>query len=146
MPFQSTLPQGLFDVTMSAAAIVKEVGGMPPATIIRTDQAWSVEVEWDVTGIQTGWIAGQWHLHIYLEKLGPGDDLVITDPNEVDIPLIPQPYPETVHYHYHPDVKPGAVPEGEYKLVVSLTYTDATGHLGEMSGFWEGPMLQFYKA
>ena len=37
-------------------------------------------------------IGGTWHLHIYLETMGPGDDLELFDEdpiNEHDIPLTP---------------------------------------------------------
>jgi hypothetical protein len=145
MPFENLLPAGSFDVTMTGPS-VHESGGAPPTTIIRTDQPWHVHVQWDTSGSHTGMIGGTWHLHIYLETIGPGDDLELFDEdplNEHDIPLTPGPSPR--HYHYHPDVPAGKVPPGAYKLALTLTYTDLANNPGPMAGYWEGPIIQFYK-
>lgn len=144
MPFETPLPPGFFDVSMSAitAAEIHEPGVLP-STVLRKDQPWSINVEWDTAGLLTGWIAGNWHLHVYLESMGPGDEVEITDPNEHLIPLVPGPSP--CHYHFHPDVPLNAIKEdGAYKLVVTVTYINAAGHPAPMAGYWEGPIIQFY--
>ncbi len=142
MPFETPLPAGFFDVTMTGPT-VHESGGAPPTTIIRTNQPWHVHVEWDTTGMLTGMITGNWDLHLYLESVGSGPEVDLTDPNEHIIPLSPGPSPR--HYHFHPDVAAGAVPAGPYRLALTLTYTDATGTPGPMAGYWEGPIIQFYQ-
>lgn len=153
MPFEIPASlAGLFDVTMSdltAASIVEP--GARPSTIIRTDHEWYVNLEWDTSGPLTGWIGGTWHLHLYLESMGPGDEVELFDekeppadpgyPKEHDIPLTPGPSPR--HYHLHPDIKKNAVKPGAYKLVATVTYTDLAGNPGEMAGYWEGPIVQF---
>lgn len=141
MPFETPLPTGFFDV-ITVGPTVHESGGAPPTTIMRTDQAWHAHVEWDTSGLLTGWIAGKWDLHLYLESVGPGPEIELTDPNEHEIPLKPGPSP--IHYHYHPDVKAGVVPPGAYQLVLTLTYKDAAGNPGQMAGWWQGPIIQFF--
>ncbi len=142
MPFETPLPAGFFDVS-EITATVRESGGAPPTTILRTDQSWDVLVQWKTSGPITGWVAGKWDLHLYLESMGPGDEVEITDPNEHEVPLMPGPSP--VLYEYHPDVKAGIVVPGAYKLVFTVRYIEASGNPGQMAGYWEGPIIQFYK-
>ena len=146
MPFETPFPPALFAGTITA--VPHEHGGVAPATIIRTDQSWAVNVSWTTTGFATGMICGAWHLHVYLESIGPGEDLDLTDaiaPGHV-IPLTPGISP--VDYFVHVDVLPGAVTAPLagilYKLAVTLTYFDASGAPGPMAAFEEGPLLQFY--
>ena len=146
MPFETPFPPALFAGTITA--LQHEHGGVAPQTIIRTDQSWAVNVNWTTTGFVTGMISGNWHLHVYLESIGPGDDLDLTDainPGHI-IPLRPGLSP--VNYSVHFDVLAGRVkapPAGIlYKLAVTLTYFDASGAPGPMAAFVEGPLLQFY--
>ncbi len=149
MPFETPLAEGEFDVVgLSAYAVVHKEGTETnvPTTIIRTDQKWHIHIEWDTVGSATGMVTGKWHIHAYLESVGPGPEEMLFDPNEHIIELTPKTPPETVHYHLHPDIPAGIVPAGPYKLVVAVTYLDAAGNPGEMAGYWEGPILQFYEA
>ena len=146
MPFETPFPANLF--AGSIIALEHEHGGVAPQTIIRTDQSWAVNVSWTTTGLVTGMIAGSWHLHVYLESIGPGADLDLTDainPGHI-IPLTPGISP--VNYFVHIDVLAGTViaPLAGilYKLAVTLTYFDASGAPGPMAAFEEGPLLQFY--
>ena len=140
MPFETPLPPGNFDVTITNAA-VREYGGTNPTTIIRTDQTWDVQIEWQTSGSIATWLAGNWHLQIFMESMGPGDEVVLVDSNEAVIPLVP----ESPHlYQYHPDFPAGKVTAGVYKLVLTITYTDAANNPGGMAGYWEGPIIQFY--
>lgn len=141
MPFETPLPPGFFDVNITTAT-VREYGGPNPITIIRTNQRWDVQIEWQTSGFIKSWVAGNWHLTVYLESMGPGDDHALVDPNEAVIPLLP---PPTDHlYKYHPDFNAGVVPAGVYKLILTITYTDPAGNPGEMAGYWEGPIIQFH--
>ena len=146
MPFETPFPPALFAGTITA--VEHEHGGVTPPSIIRTDQSWAVNVSWTTTGLATSMICGDWHLHVYLESIGPGPDLDLTDavnPGHV-IPLTPGISP--VSYFVHFDVLAGRVqapPAGSlYKLAVTLTYFDASGAPGPMAAFEEGPLLQFY--
>jgi hypothetical protein len=135
---------GAFAATITAT--VQDQNGVSPATIIRTNQAWAVQVNWQTTGLATGMISGTWHLHAYLESLGPGDDLNLIDPNDLNIPLTPGSSP--VNYSARLDVPANTVVAPHsgtlYKLVVTLTYVEPGGNPGPMAGFVEGPVLQFY--
>ena len=144
--FETPFPPALFAGTITA--LQHEHGGVAPSTIIRTDQSWAVNVSWTTTGLATGMICGDWHLHVYLESIGPGPDLDLTDaiaPGHI-IPLTPGLSP--VNYFVHVDILANTVPAplagSVYKLAVTLTYFDASGAPGPMAAFEEGPMLQFY--
>jgi hypothetical protein len=146
MPFETPFPPALFAGTITA--VPHEHGGVSPASIIRTDESWAVNVRWTTTGLATGMIAGNWHLHVYLESIGPGPDRDLTDaiaPGHI-IPLTPGVSP--INYFVHFDVLAGTItapPAGIlYKLAVTLTYFDASGAPGPMAAFEEGPLLQFY--
>jgi len=146
MPIETPFAPLVFDATISA--IEHEHGGAPPMSIIRTNQSWAVNIRWQTTGLATGMITGNWHLHCFLESLGPGADIDLVDPGDHIVPLTPGPSP--VNYAVHFDVPAGAVgpvpAAGRlYRLVVSLTYREPGGGPGPMAGFVEGPVLQFYQ-
>ena len=150
MPFETPFAAGVFEGTISATPHEHTGAGDPPApprTIIRTNNPWAINVRWRTTGIATGMVTGNWHLHAYLESIGPGADLNLIDPADHVIPLTPGPSP--VDYFVHFDVPASNNPTvpaagGLYKLVVSLTYIDPTGAPGPMAAFVEGPVMQFY--
>ncbi len=157
MPFETPFGN-LFAGTITATVHEHDAPpGAPPLTIIRTDQDWAVNVSWETTGLATGMITGNWHLHCFLESIGTGADLDLIDPgpsggpSDHVIPLKPGTSP--VPYFVHFDVPAGRVnipdpvpPAGRlYRLVVSLTYREPTGGPGPMAGFVEGPILQFYQ-
>jgi len=141
MPFETPLPPEFYAVNITTAA-VREYGGVNPVTIIRTDQRWDVQIEWQTSGLIKSWVAGNWHLTIYLESMGPGEDYKLVDANEAIVPLLPA--PPNYLFQYHPDFDAGVVPAGVYKLILTITYTALDDTPGEMAGYWEGPMLQFY--
>lgn len=141
MPFETPFQTNVFAGTITATA--REMQGVEPQTIIRTDQSWAVLVEWSNTGLATGMIGGEYDVHLLLERMGPGADLDITDPNDHRIPLKPGPAP--VNYSHQVDIKAGVVPEGIYKLVVVLRYIEPRGTPGPMSAYVEiMPLLEFY--
>ena len=142
MPFETPFPAPAFGGTIAASA--HEHGGTAPQPIIRTNQSWAVDVDWTNTGIGTGMIGGNYDLHLLLERVGPGSDLDITDPNDHIIPLTPGPSP--VVYSRHVDVAANVVPAGVYKLVVLLRYFElGGGGPGPMAAYQETtPLLQFY--
>lgn len=145
MPFERPpFLEKIFDVTnVSVDAVVgQDPSDATPTTIIRTDQNWYVKVEWDTEGPLVPLIAGKWHLHVYLESIGPGDDYELFDKyNEHDIELPAEAGP--VHYHMHPDIDKMQVKAGAYKLVVTVTYTNRIDKPFPMAGYWEGPIVQF---
>ena len=141
MPFETPFAPGAFDGTITATA--HEHGGTGPQSVIRTDQSWAVNVNWTNTGIATGMVSGFYHLHLLLERMGPGNDLDLIDPADHVIPLTPGPSP--VSYFRHVDVNAGAVSPGVYKLVVLLRYIEPGGAPGPMSAYEEiSPLIEFY--
>jgi len=150
MPFESPFGvPGCFEGTISAIPAHEDTPpGGPPQTIIRTDQSWHIHVSWTTTGSCTGMVGGQWHLHAVLESMGPGQELILTDPADHFIPLTPGPSP--VNYSRTINIPAGRVNPGPtgtlvYKLVVTLTYVDLTGSPGPMAAYVELPMIQFYR-
>ncbi|MCG3160713.1 MAG: hypothetical protein JMDDDDMK_01782 [Acidobacteria bacterium] len=126
-------------------ATVMEHGGTTPTTIIRADQAWAVDLHWDLHGALVPMISGMWVVHIYLESIGPGAELKLPDPApEIKIPV----NQISGHYAHHFHVPAGRVPATHgstpYKLVAAITYETQYGTPGPMAGYVEGPILQFY--
>jgi len=148
MPFETPFDPTVFDVTFTTHHI--DVGGPAPKTIIRTDQEWTIHLVWRTTGSATAMIGGKWHVHAYLESMGPGNDFSLIDPNDHHIDLRPGDSP--IDYPVELDVPAGVVHfdpgimdnTGIYKLVVAVTYEDLIGNPGPIAGNWVGPMLQFF--
>jgi len=159
MAFETPTPTNLdlFNGTITASVHEHDAPpGAPPLTIIRTDQRWALSIRWQTTGLMTGMIGGQWHLHVFLESLGPGADLDLTDtatPGVQEHLIDLNPGPSPVNYSVHFDVPAGRVNIPDpvpaagrlYKVIVSLTYRELTGAPGPVAGYVEGPILQFYQ-
>lgn len=131
--------------------------GVAPTNIIRTDQDWSVHVNWTVDGLITGMISGFWDLHVSLESIGPGAELDLTDPVLDDhlIPLVTGGGGGPVNYSRHVDIAAGVVPAPThagselYIVGVSLTYREVLpgggfGPPGPMACFSTERTVQFY--
>ena len=147
MPFETPFGDG-FKGTITAT-VLDENGVTPPARIIRADHNWAVQVDWETTGAGTEIITGTWHLHAYLESIGPNEaDEDLIDFGDLNIPLTPGDSP--VSYTAKIDVPasrigPNVSHSGSiYKLVVSLTYLGPLASPGPMAAFVEGPTVQFY--
>jgi hypothetical protein len=78
--------------------------------------------------------------------MGPGDEIKLLDSPGV-VPLV---FGQSTYLFEH-TVEPNKVPveAGEstpYKLVATVVYHRPDGQPGPMAGFYEQPVLQFYKA
>ena len=113
--------------------------GGAPTTIIRTDQAWKVRFHWRTYGKLNCVLCGKWNLRIYLEEMGKGEFDLPGATASVAFVSAPTDYEKDIV------IPAGVVPEGIYKLVVSITHTVPSGEPGPIAGFAEGPLLQFYK-
>ena len=147
MPFETPFGAG-FAGTISAT-VLDENGVEPPTRILRADNDWAIQVDWTTTGPGTEIITGTWHLHAYLESIGPNeDDENLLDFDVLDTPLTPGDSP--VSYSARIDVPasrigPNVSHSGSvYKLVVSMTFLTSLGTPGPMAAFVEGPTIQFY--
>jgi hypothetical protein len=143
MPFEINNPLvGILSGNISA--FVTEVGGVSPIGILEADKDFDVHINWSLSGLGTPFIAGNWHVHVFLESIGNAPELNLpTVP--VIIPLAPAPgvnaYNTVVRVPANTIVPVDSVP---YKLVVTVTYSTVLNRPGPMAGFVEGPMLQFY--
>jgi hypothetical protein len=110
-----------------------------PIMILKLADAWSVKVDFTIAGeIPLGWIGGKWHVQAFLERMGPGADLIVNAaPQTQVISGLP------VTFLITPD---GGLPveEGMYRLAVSILFRDAGGNPKPVAAFQDGPTLQFY--
>jgi len=156
MSFESSLViSGLTDPLLKGSIsgpIVTEFGGVTPSGVIRTDQKWQVQIDWNLEGSLLGTpffsFNGNWLVRVFLESMGPS--------NEYELPLdglgakvsVADFTPDGVskrNYSTTIQLDPGDVDPGIYKMVVAVTYESAPGNPGPIAGFHEGEMLQLYK-
>lgn len=142
-------PVGAPHLSGDVAALVVLDPGLPPTTIIKMSDPFNVQVEWHIEGGLVPMLGGNWHINVFCESIGKGfegqlgaekvvalGDGALTNPppKRAYSTLIDVPAAETIA-----DFEPGA-----YKLTAVITYENG-GVPGEMAGYSEGPILQFYK-
>ena len=129
-----------------------EVAPPTPTTpfdkVIRADQPWLIHLEWQVSGLAVPVQAGEWHLDVYAESMGPGPELRLPIPLAKHI--VPLVFGQT-DYTFEYTVPPNTVPvqpghSTPYMLVVTIVYHRPDGLPGPMAGFYEERMVQFYNA
>ena len=146
MTFQWQQANGIaLDVT-NWSAVVRESGAptaAAPQTILKTDQAWTVHVHFEVSGPAAPFPHGTWHLECYLESIGAGGEFEIP---EVDIAMgawvydVPMPVAAGAVV---PEMAPGE-PSTPFKITTTLTAVDPAGTVWPMAGYEEGPIIQFF--
>jgi hypothetical protein len=112
-----------------------------PTNIIETDDAWKIQVDWQVDGLSAPYLGGTWHVRAYLDDadgVAPSSGLVASADKPVG-PFFP-PLPRT--YSVTMTIPAGNVQAGLYQLVVALTYDN--GAKLSMAAFVESGILQFY--
>jgi hypothetical protein len=114
-------------------------------TILYTNTPWTIHVDWQTNGPANIFMVGDFHLHAYLESLGPATpDL---DLYGADVALTPSAAP-VISYLVHIPVAASTVTADHsgklYKLVVSMTYRNILGAPGPIAAYAEGPILQFF--
>ena len=142
MPFE-VLPAG-YNVSNFIATVHEHTTPTAPATVIRTNQTWGVKVHFETSGALSNFLPGTWHIGIYLESIGPGQEIQAAF---LHVPLTPGPDP--VVYDIDVDVAAGliSVPNHQtrpFKLVTTVSYMWPNGDPGPMAGYLEGPIVQFY--
>lgn len=107
------------------------------------DQDWGVKVRWDLKGSLVPLICGKWCLHLRMESLGPGPELVFHAPRK--IPLNPC---GRGIYHFEFRIRRGTIKDIHcsipYKPVVTITYHTVCRKPRPIAGFVELPIMQFY--
>lgn len=139
-----TLPVG-FAVSDFEAVVLDS--GQAPTHVIRANNAWSIKVDWKTSGALSAFLVGNWHVHAYLESIGPGQELRLGG-NLIRL----TPGPGTISYSSTINVAPNTVVvQGGHpnesvpmKLVVTVTYDWADNVPGPMAGYIEGPVIQFF--
>ena len=146
MPFEVKL--GAFNVSNLGATIVELTDPTNPTTptsIIRTDQSWEVRVHFETSGGLSHVLTGQWHVGLFIESIGPGQELEL---GLVHVPLTPG--PGTVNYDVVIPVAAAnnpAVPDHQtrpFKLVTTVSYIQPDGNPGAMAGYIENAIVQLY--
>jgi hypothetical protein len=137
-------------LTGTAEITVKDPAGItPPSTIIQTDDAWQVEVKWEIDGAIAPFIGGEWEVSVFVEAIGPGEEKQVGTTKNVPLsnaaPLpLPRQYTTAVDVPaFDPNAGVG-LDKGAYRLVTLVNFK----HLGvplEMAAFVEGPILQVYE-
>ena len=146
-------------------ARVAEVGEAP-SRILDINDAWTVDVDWTLTGPLQRFICGTWGVDVYMKSIGKGPEFELPDEGFENIPLQPS---TDGHYHARFDVpanfvkthvetwmeelkEHGRPVKGEaetdiaYKMVCTVASKDPNGRPGPIAGFVEMPMMQFYRA
>ncbi|MBL8166691.1 MAG: hypothetical protein JNJ50_00965 [Acidobacteria bacterium] len=154
--FETSYPGVTGSIAAVAANGLGTADAVPSENIIRIDQPWEVTVKWDVNGLVVPAMAGDFHLTVYLEALGPGADQ--------DLPNVPGPdeevisftsgtlsgltrsFEHTFAFAAGTPALPTNVRQRLYKMIVAVTYTETDGTPGPMAAFSEGPIVQFYRA
>jgi len=139
--FEVALPKPY--LTGDIYADIYEIGGANPTAIVRMDQDWGVNIHWDLKGSLAPFMCGEWCLHLRLESMGPGREIVLDAPKR--IPLNPC---GEGSYEFDFRVGRGKIKAEHcsipYKPVVTITYYTACHTPGPIAGFVELPIMQFY--
>jgi hypothetical protein len=127
-------------------AYVTEVGGVAPATLIRTDELLEIHVEWSLEGQLTEYICGAWCVRVVAESIGPGPEVQFPEPAMM-VPLTSA--PESTKYQATLRI-PASTFQPQtcvavFKLVVVVAYRTPQGLPGPMAGFVELRLQAIYE-
>lgn len=138
-----------------SAPTVREVGGPITEMVIRTDQDWQIDVNWEVHGslfssptAASFPFTGEWIARAYLESIGPGTEYELPVNGKGVRKNVDTPDSTTGNqreYSANIVVSKGDVDAGVYKMVVAITHESSPGVPGPIAGFFESGMLQIYK-
>lgn len=133
MPFQPTNAPALFNGAITGVIINSP---FPDSQlIIDTRDAWTVTVNWTLSGFLAPAIGGSWQVRAFLESMGGGFEgqagTTVTVPAAARTAVVNVP----------PANSNPAIIAGAYKLVVTLTHVNPnpTG----VAGYEEGTIVQF---
>ncbi len=127
----------------SATSVVEDPLGLaPPHTIIQSDDAWRVRVNWSIEGLLAGFLGGDFQARVFYESIGGGLEGELPTPPSTPVASVPAIPPR--NYEAVVDVPAGFLAPGAYRLVTLINYSNL-GVPQEMAGFVEGPIIQIYQ-
>lgn len=129
------------EVTLKEGPSTNDFVGGNPTRIIQSDQSWNVSLKLETSGLLNYVMAGKFQFRIFLEQMGQGEfalnnSYAIATENFVSMPHT---------YHTRMDIPRNEVPDGIYKLVVSLTFKGPSGVPAPIAAFADLGLIQFYK-
>ncbi|GJM42070.1 MAG: hypothetical protein DHS20C20_23520 [Ardenticatenaceae bacterium] len=149
--FETPFDPACFRFENFSVVISEDANGItPPTRILQHDQDFYITVNWENQGTCTGMIAGEWHLLLFAESIGPGDEKIHFDPDAHIFDLNPGPAPTYSRTIRVPAGTLGVAGDhgvSLYRLIVSLTYFDASGvrMRGPISVFEDAITIQIYE-
>lgn len=156
MPFETSYPGVTGTIAAVAANGLGALDITPSENIIRTDQPWEVRIRWTVSGLVVPAMAGDFHVTVYLEALGPGTDEDLPNvagPDELVVAFtsgslsgLTRSFDRTINFAAGTPSLPASIRQQSYKMIVAVTYTETDGTPGPIAAFSEGPIVQFYRA
>lgn len=123
----------------SASGTVLDKDG-DPNLVIDVDSPFTVRATWSLSGLLAPALGGTWLIRAVAESIGPGPDLVLGTASQPCVCGL-----GTTTFTQDINVGPGLPADGTYKLTVVITHMN-NGIRSHMAGFYEGPIVQFYKA
>jgi hypothetical protein len=122
-----------------------EKGSTTPSNIIASEKNWSIRLAWTLSGFAP--LYGDWLVKVYLESIGPGEDYVLPHVDGVRQALLDgdMKAPNVYSYFHELKFKADEIAPGIYWLVVTIAWEKHPGKLGDLMGFSEKSMLQFYE-
>lgn len=119
-----------------------------PTNVIRSDQNWGVEVNWEVHGPLATWLDAEFRISVFLESMGPGPEYSLAPVcvHTKSVPVGANASGEAQRvYNANVDVNAGNVQNGVYKvLVVIQLFELGSGSPTPFAGFIESGMVYLF--
>lgn len=111
-----------------------------PRVIIRDNQPWDVNFRWRTSGDVAELLVADWTLEVHLMHLNGGGTPHDFSKKKVvkHVPTNPHDFKEKI------EVAAGKVKDGLYKLYANVDITVPGAAKARITGFGEGPMMEFY--
>lgn len=119
--------------------------------IITTEKLWGVHMKWTMSGWEARQGHEEWHIQLFLEKIGLGKEYTLPNAGPVvinnrDGAWDPATQKRVFDRIIEIDPVTDPVDPGTYRLTATLQYfVKGTNEPKPCAGFYEGEILQFYK-
>ncbi len=112
-----------------------------PNLVIDVDSPFTIRVNWFLSGLVAPALGGNFHVKAVAESIGPGPDFVL---GTAVVPCICG--LGVTNFTKDLNVAPGLPADGTFKITMLIIHESGGGIKTHMAGFFEGPVVQFYKA